>query len=100
MMQMTFTPKNRLKNHTRYFIHLGGGMEDHEGRLLDLERHGPMMGGEWFMAGMHQEGLHGYRMGQGSMGGMGGMGEGAEMGAGWMHPSNGTYGMLFAFTTG
>jgi len=76
-------------------IHVGGGMQDHDGHHLDLEMHGPQMGGQWFTEDMYQGGQHGYGMGHG--GGMGG-GQGM-MGEGWANPGNGGYGMVFTFTT-
>lgn len=50
--------------------------------------------GAWRSGGMRsQDGQHGY-----GMGGMGG-GQGQGMGEGWVHPTNGSYGMVFYFTT-
>lgn len=84
--RLTFTPAAALKPATAYVIHLGGGMRDSEGDLVDFERHGPGMGGEWAT--------------QEIMDGSGGMTPGgfSHMGDGWQHP-NGSYGMIFTFTT-
>jgi hypothetical protein len=84
---LTFTPDAPLKPATTYVVHLGGGMMDENGGMLDLAMHGEQhMGGQWATQSM---------MG-GSMG-MGGMG--SHMGTGWQHPTNGSYGMIFTFTT-
>lgn len=72
-------PDQPLAPATRFTVHLGGGMMDAEGRGVGMERFGMGMGGQWATGGM--------------MGGQSGM-----MGAGWMH-GNGSYGMLFEFTT-
>ena len=64
---------------TRFTIHLGGGMMDAEGLGVGMERFGMDLGGRWATGGM--------------MGGQTGM-----MGAGWRH-GNGSYGMVFEFTT-
>lgn len=85
---LTFTPAGALAPSTRYTIHLGGGMMDADGEHVDFGTHGDPMGGEWAMPGM---------MGGGMMGGA--MGE-QHMGEGWAHPTNGSYGMIFSFTTG
>lgn len=72
-------PDQPLAPATRFTIHLGGGMMDAEGGGVGIGRFGMGMGGQWATGGM--------------MGGQSGM-----MGAGWMH-GNGSYGMLFEFTT-
>jgi hypothetical protein len=75
-------------------------MQDQDGHPINYEEHGFHMGGQWMTQQMHQGGQHGYGMGQGGMGGMGGMGGGTGMmGEGWIHPTNGGYGMIFTFTT-
>lgn len=86
--QLTFMPLSQLKPATTYVIHLGAGMMDDHGNHVDLETHGMGMGGAWATGSM-------------MTGGMGsGMGQtGTMMGEGWAHPNNGTYGMLFTFTT-
>jgi len=91
-MKLTFTPNAPLKPQTQYVIHIGGGMQDQMGHPIDFEQHGFMMGGQWMTQQMHQGGQHGYGMG-------GGMGGGMGMGEGWVHPTNGGYGMIFTFTT-
>lgn len=85
-MVLTFTPASALKPATTYVIHVGGGMMDESGDSVDLEMHGPGMGGQWAMQSM---------MGGGMMGGQ----MGSHMGAGWAGPSDGEYGMVFTFTT-
>jgi hypothetical protein len=50
--------------------------------------HGDMMGGQWATQSMMTGGMG---MGSGSMG--------SHMGTGWQHPDNGSYGMVFTFTT-
>lgn len=81
--QATFQPLNPLEPKTLYTIHLGGGMMDWEGHAVGFAEHGVHMGGVWATGAM--------------MGG-GGMMGGGMMGQGWMGP-NGTYGMVFSFTT-
>lgn len=90
---LTFTPAAPLAPTTRYTIHLGGGMMDADGGHVDFGTHGDHMGGAWATNGMMGGGM----MGGGMMGGA--MGE-HHMGDGWQHPTNGTYGMVFSFTTG
>jgi hypothetical protein len=72
-------PGQPLMSATSYTIHMGGGMMDADGLPVGMERHGMEMGGQWAAGGM--------------MGGQSGM-----MGSGWMH-ANGSYGMVFGFTT-
>jgi Bacterial Ig-like domain len=91
-MALTFTPAQALEPATTYFIHIGGGMMDEHGNPVDLEEHGMMMGGEWATQTMMTGGVgSGMGMGMGPNGGM--------MGQGWAHPTNGSYGMVFTFTT-
>lgn len=85
--RLTFTPAQPLKPATRHTLHLGGGIRDAQGRVIDMQHHAAHMGGQWATGGMMQGG-----------GGMMGTGGGSHMGAGWQH-ANGSYGMLFAFTT-
>ena len=87
---LTFTPAEPLKPLTEYTIHLGGGMVDHQGQHVNLERHGFQFGGEW---------CTGEQFGQGGMGPMGPMGPHHGQGPGWQGP-NGHFGMTFTFTTG
>ncbi|MGE5803067.1 MAG: Ig-like domain-containing protein [Gemmatimonadota bacterium] len=81
--KLTFTPTSPLAGQTQYTLHLGGGMRAMDGGFVD---YGPCVeeySGRWATGDM---------MGGGMMGG------GAMMGSGWRHP-NGTYGMVFSFTT-
>jgi hypothetical protein len=80
--RLIFTPASPLKSQTPYTIHLGGGMMDANGNVIDLERYGHDTGGQWVTEHM--------------MGG--GMMDGTHMGLGWPH-ANWTYGMFFTFTT-
>ncbi len=90
-MTLTFTPSQPFKLATTYSIHLGGGMRDADDHPVDFGQHGPGMGGHW---------ANGDMMGGGPMGGgpMGG-GPGPHAGEGWQHPTNGSFGMVFSFTT-
>lgn len=79
---LTCTPTSALAAGTQFTIHVGGGMTDAQGHLMDMD---PWtgMGGQWATGGM-----------------MGGTHDGRPigmMGPGWMHGSD--YGMLFTFTT-
>lgn len=83
--QLIFTQDAPLRRATEYTVHLGGDMMDADGHHVDLETHGMHMGGQWAT---------------GSMMGGGMMGEHHDhMGEGWQHPDNGSYGMIFTFTT-
>ena len=81
--QLTCTPGSPLAPHTTYAMHLGGGMMSAGGAAVDYTA-GLGMGGQWIMGGM-MTGTHG------------GMGWGM-MGNGWRN-ANGSYGMVFTFTT-
>jgi hypothetical protein len=81
---LTCTPTSPLASHTTYAIHLGGGMMSAGGVAVDYTTYGPAMGGQWIMGGMMTS-THG------------GMGWGM-MGNGWRN-ANGSYGMVFTFTT-
>jgi len=81
---LTCTPGSPLAVHTTYAIHLGGGMMSAGGTAVDYTTYGPGMGGQWIMGGM-MTGTHG------------GMAWGM-MGNGWQN-ANGSYGMVFSFTT-
>lgn len=79
---LTFASAQPLQPQTQYTFHLGGGMRATDGGFVD---YGPCVGqygGQWATQEM---------MGGGMMGG-------SMMGTGWRHP-NGTYGMVFVFTT-
>ena len=80
---LTCSPGSPLASHTTYAIHLGGGMMSSGGVAVDYTA-GLGMGGQWIMGGM-MTGTHG------------GMGWGM-MGSGWRN-ANGSYGMVFTFTT-
>ena len=81
---LTCNPAAPLQPRTTYTIHMGGGITDANGRPAGYDAYGPMMGGQWLTGGMMTA----------SHGGMGwGM-----MGANWRH-ANGSYGMVFTFTT-
>lgn len=87
---LTFRPEEPFAPATTYVAHVGGGMTDADSDHVGLSEHGSHMGGEWATGSM---------MGSGHAGGMmGGDGSG-HMGEGWEHPSNGSYGMVFRFTT-
>lgn len=86
--KLTFTPAAPLKPSTPYVIHLGGNMMDEDGHRVDLEMHGSSMGGQWATQSMMTGGM-----------GMDGGSMGSHVGAGWQHPGNGSYGMIFTFTT-
>lgn len=78
------TPSSPLQPGTRYLVHVGGGMLDANGQLVDMVQYGPSYGGQWI---------------QGGMMGVGHAGEDwSTMGGGWRH-SNGAFGMVFTFTT-
>jgi hypothetical protein len=79
------TPLSPLQPGTQYFVHVGGGMVNVNGVVVDMMQYGPGYGGQWIQGGM---------MG---FGGHAGMDWGA-MGGAWRH-SNGAYGMAFTFTT-
>jgi hypothetical protein len=78
------TPSSPLQPGTQHTVHVGGGMVDVNGQVIDMDQHGPGFGGQWIQGGM---------MGAGHGGTVWGM-----MGAGWRH-SNGAFGMAFTFTT-
>jgi len=80
---VTCTPTSPLASRMMYAIHLGGGMTSANGGAVDCTP-GLGMGGQWIMGGM-MTGTHG------------GMGWGM-MGSGWRN-ANGSYGMVFIFTT-
>jgi hypothetical protein len=77
---LTFTPAQPLRAQTQYSLHLGGGMRDTDGGFVD---YGPCVGQTAVRATQGD--------GCGMMGGN-------MMGEGWRHP-NGSYGMVFTFTT-
>lgn len=81
---LTCHPEAPLQPRTSYTIHMGGGITDANGRHVGYDVYGPMMGGQWIGGGT-MTGTHG------------GMGWGM-MGTSWRH-ANGSYGMVFSFTT-
>jgi hypothetical protein len=87
-MGLRFTPTRPLDPSTRYTIHVGGGMTDQGGGLVDLDLHGPMLGGMWVTEEMV--------MGMNTMG----MGMGVSHSRPEWRYVNGMYGLAFAFTTG
>ncbi len=84
-MRLTFTPDAPLMPATDYTVHIGGGMMDAAGHVIDLDEHGPGMGGQWVTQTMMQGCMMQVC--------------GSMMGQGWMHPQNGSFGMGFTFTT-
>lgn len=80
---LEFTPTQDLMPDTEYTIHMGGGMTDAGGHLIDMETNGPGMGGDWATGGMMNPG---------------GGGGHPHTGDGWQH-TNGSFGMLFSFST-
>jgi hypothetical protein len=82
---LTCDPGSPLQPHTTHAIHMGGGLTDASGRPVNYDTNGSTMGGQWIMVGT-MPGMHDGGMGWGMMGG------------GWRH-GNGSYGMVFTFTT-
>lgn len=82
---LTLTPMTPLMQGTMYTLHVGGGMRDATGQMIDMTQFGPMMGGTWLDGGM--------MTGGGMMNA-----NHDEMGPGWQG-TNGMYGMSFSFTT-
>lgn len=78
---LTCTPTTALAPGTQYTVHVGGGMRDALGGSIDMGP-GMSMGGEWATGGMMGAGMMATSM----------------MGTGWRH-GDGTYGMVFSFTT-
>ena len=87
---LTFRPEEPFAPATTYVVHVGGGMMDTDGEHVNLGEHGSHMGGDWATGSM---------MGSAQGGGMMGDHGSGHMGQGWEHPSNGSYGMVFRFTT-
>ena len=87
---LTFRSEEPFAPATTYVVHVGGGMTDADGDHVNLGEHGSHMGGDWATGSM---------MGSGQAGGMMGADGSGHMGEGWEHPSNGSYGMVFRFTT-
>jgi len=84
---LRFIPSGAFQPATTYAIHVGGGMMDADGHVVDLETHRVEMSGEWATDAMMGEALGGH------------MDPADHMGGAWDHPSNGSHGMFFTFTT-
>ncbi len=85
-MTLTMMPQAPLKRATTYVVHLSPSLEDMNGHMINLAP-GTMLGGQVVIGSM---------MGGGSM--MNGQWGPGMMGAGWQ-AANGTFGMVFTFTT-
>jgi hypothetical protein len=81
--RLKFTPAEPLQPATQYTLHLGGGMRAADGGFVDYGACPEQHGGRWATRPSRGSGM---------------MGGGEMMGAGWRHP-NGSYGMVFTFTT-
>jgi hypothetical protein len=79
---LTCTPMGPLAAGAPYMIHVGCGMTDAQGHMMDMDNW-TTRGGEWATSGMMGGNHAGQPIGM--------------MGAGWMHGSH--YGMMFTFTT-
>jgi hypothetical protein len=80
-MHLSFVHDSAFAPGTRYTLHLGGGMRDSTGNVIDLDWACQHLDGQW------------------AQGGMGGMMDGSdEMGPQWQD-RHGTYGGVFTFTT-
>jgi hypothetical protein len=86
---LTFTPATPLKSHTTYVVHLSPSILGANGHPLDLAACA-RLGGQSVTSGMM-----GTATGSGMMGGSWGPG---MMGNGW-RAADGTFGMVFTFTT-
>lgn len=83
---LTLRPQVPMKRATTHVVHLSPSLQDTAGRMINMAP-AAMMGGQTVTASM---------MGSGSM--MNGQWGPDMMGAGWQ-ASNGTFGMMFTFTT-
>ena len=79
---LTCTPTNPLAAGTEYSIHVGAGMTDAQGNMMDMHDW-TTMGGQWVNGGMMGGAHAGQPMGM--------------MGPGWKDGTH--YGVLFSFTT-
>jgi len=84
---LRFAPLHPLDPWTQYTIHVGGGVTGEEGAIVDLELHGPVLGGIWVTREMVM-GMTGMGMSQ------------THSGQEWLYAPNGMYGLAFVFTTG
>ena len=80
---LTFTPHEPLQLNSEHTLHIGGGITDIDGHPMDFDWHGFEMGGHWVDEDMLGGGMMGMHM---------------HMDDRWQH-HNGTYGMMFSFTT-
>jgi hypothetical protein len=87
----TFTPAAALAGAAPYLVHIGGRMMDLGGNVVGFEDHAEHHGGQWATSSMMNTAMMGAGMGMGS-------GHEAMMGEGWQH-ANGSWGMIFPFTT-
>jgi hypothetical protein len=85
---LTFTPTATLKAKTTYVVHFAPSLQGTNGKAIDLSQC-TKLGGQYVTGGM---------MGSAAGGMMNGSWGPGMMGAGWK-ASDGTYGMLFTFTT-
>jgi hypothetical protein len=85
---LTVTPATTLKAKMTYVVHLSPSLQGANGKTIDLAQCAKI-GGQYVSGGM---------MGSGAGGMMDGTWGPGMMGAGWQ-ASNGTFGMLFTFTT-
>jgi len=83
---LTLKPQAAMKRGTTYVVHLSPSLQDTAGHMINMAS-GAMMGGQTVTGGM---------MGSSSM--MNGQWGQGMAGAGWQ-ASNGTFGMMFTFTT-
>lgn len=86
---LTFTPSVPLKSLTKYVVHMSPGLMSSTGYPINLAACEPL-GGQYVTTGMM-----GFTQGAGMMNGSWGPG---MMGNGW-RAADGTYGMVFTFTT-
>lgn len=86
----TFTQSAPLGSATTYVIHVGGGVRDAGGSMIGFEGHAPHHGGRTATSGMMNDAMAGRGMMMEDHGDM--------MGEGWARP-DGTWGMVFTFTT-
>jgi len=85
---LTITPATALKARTTYVVHLSPSLQGTNGKAIDLAQC-TRIGGQYVSGGM---------MGSGTTGMMSGTWGPGMMGAGWQS-TDGTFGMLFSFTT-
>lgn len=83
---LTLMPQSPMKHATTYVVHMSPSLQDTAGHMINMSS-GATMGGQTVSAGM---------MGGTSM--MNGQWGPGMMGAGWQ-AANGTFGMVFSFTT-